>query len=102
MRGEDQVERDTTLLAAGEHISGPAAEEHRTRVARGGRFAGRVVTGPRNVQRLLTHADRNIHHAAGPDRAHTTVATRNREVPRAGQTRHVVGRPGSGGQRDPR
>lgn len=43
-------------------MSGPSAQEYRARVARSARFAGRAVTQVRNVERLLSHADPDIHH----------------------------------------
>jgi integrase len=58
----DQTEQDWQLLNTGEHVSGPAAEDFRNRVATSARFAGRVVIGRRNIQRLLSHADPSIHH----------------------------------------
>lgn len=61
----DQVEEDSARLATGEHVSGPSAQEYRSRLARTARFAGRVVTGVRNVERLLSQADPNIHHGEG-------------------------------------
>lgn len=53
----DQVEEDSARLASGEHVSGPSAQEYRSRVARSARFAGRVVAGVRNVERLLNQTD---------------------------------------------
>lgn len=52
-------------MAAGEHVSGPAATDYRDRVESTHRFAGRVVNRVRNVERLLQHADRSIHHGDG-------------------------------------
>ena len=58
----DQTDEDWTRLQDGEHISGPAAAEYRSRLTRVARFAGRVVNQVRNAERLLTQADPNIHH----------------------------------------
>ncbi|TVT36819.1 hypothetical protein FNH05_25285 [Amycolatopsis rhizosphaerae] len=61
----EQIDDDATHLLDGEHVSGPSAQEYRSRIARSARFAGRVVTGVRNVERLLHQADPNIHHGEG-------------------------------------
>ena len=61
----DQVEHDSLTLAAGEHVSGLAADEYRARVERTASFAGRVVTGAGNVERLLEQADPAIYHGQG-------------------------------------
>ncbi|MFF2411684.1 hypothetical protein [Streptomyces sp. NPDC058092] len=61
----DQIEEDTRRLEAGEHVSGPSAQEYRNRVAGSAPFAGRVVTGVRNVERILEQADPAIHHGQG-------------------------------------
>lgn len=61
----EQIDDDSTHLLSGEHVSGPSAQEYRSRIARSARFAGRVVTGVRNVERLLHQADPNIHHGEG-------------------------------------
>ncbi|MGW3622559.1 hypothetical protein [Streptomyces sp. NPDC000880] len=58
----EQNDQDARLLDAGEHVSGPAADEYRHRVRRRARFAGRVVTAGRSVQRLLDQTNPNIHH----------------------------------------
>ncbi|WP_055469080.1 hypothetical protein [Streptomyces ardesiacus] len=58
----EQNEQDAQLLEAGEHVSGPAAEEYRHRVRTRARFAGRVVTASRSVERLLDQTNPNIHH----------------------------------------
>ncbi|WP_406351370.1 hypothetical protein OH738_01215 [Streptomyces hirsutus] len=50
------------LLDAGEHVSGPAADEYRHCVRRRARFAGRVGTAGRSVERLLDQVNPNIHH----------------------------------------
>ena len=61
----EQIGQDRAFLDDGEHVSGPAAEEYTTRVARAAAFAGQVVTGVRNSERLLAHADPNVHHGDG-------------------------------------
>lgn len=58
----EQSDHDRDLLAAGEHVSGPAAAQYKARVARMARFAGRNVTGVRNAERLLASTDADIHH----------------------------------------
>jgi len=58
----EQNEQDARLLEAGEHVSGPAADEYRHRVRTRARFAGRVITAGRSIERLLEQADPNIHH----------------------------------------
>jgi hypothetical protein len=58
----EQIEQDTALLGSGEHVSGPAAQEYRSRVASSVRFAGQVVSQVRNIERLLNQADPSIHH----------------------------------------
>jgi integrase len=58
----EQTEQDAARLADGEHVSGPSADEYRARTARSAQFVGRVVSGVRNVERLLTQTDANIHH----------------------------------------
>jgi integrase len=59
----EQNEQDWTQLRTDEHVSGPAADEYRARVAGAARFTGRVVSSRRNVHRLLTQVDTAIHHA---------------------------------------
>jgi hypothetical protein len=52
----DQAQQDMTGLRDGEHVSGPSADEYRTRVERAAAFAGRTVTGsatPRGCWRPL-------------------------------------------------
>lgn len=61
----DQIEEDTRRLEAGEHVSGPSAQEYQARVERAAPFRGRVVTGVRNAERLLGQADPAIHHGQG-------------------------------------
>jgi integrase len=61
----EQTEQDHTLLSGGEHVSGPAAAEYRTRVTHAHRFAGRAVHRVRNVERFLASVDPSIHHGEG-------------------------------------
>lgn len=61
----DQIEEDTRLLEDGEHVSGPSAQEYRDRVTQSAPFAGRVVMGVRNAERLLEQADPAVHHGQG-------------------------------------
>jgi hypothetical protein len=58
----DQAEYDAAGLRDGEHVSGPSAAEYQARVERTAAFAGRTVTGVRNVTRLLASVDPDIHH----------------------------------------
>jgi hypothetical protein len=58
----EQSEFDAAILRAGEHVSGPSAAEYRIRVERAAAFAGRTVTGVRNVTRLLASVDPDVHH----------------------------------------
>ncbi|MEU7015899.1 integrase [Streptomyces sp. NPDC046385] len=61
----DQIEEDGRRLEAGEHVSGPSAQEYRARVIQSAPFAGRVVAGVRNAERLLEQADPAVHHGQG-------------------------------------
>ncbi|WP_405364847.1 integrase [Kitasatospora sp. NBC_00039] len=61
----EQNEQDARLLNEGEHVSGPSADEYRHRVRARARFAGRVVTAGKSVERLLDQANPNIHHGEG-------------------------------------
>ncbi|MFD9654844.1 hypothetical protein [Streptomyces mirabilis] len=61
----DQVEQDSERLAAGEHVSGPSADEYRVRVERAASFEGRVVTSAGSAERLLEQADPAIYHGQG-------------------------------------
>jgi len=61
----DQIDQDRDHSRGGEHVSGPAAAEYRTRVERAAPFAGRAVTSIRNAERLLANVDPNIHHGDG-------------------------------------
>ena len=78
----DQIEEDARRLEAGEHVSGPSAQEYRDRVTQPAPFAGRVVAGVRNAERLLEQADPAVHHGQGMTcvwRA-TTAACRNAKL----------------------
>jgi integrase len=61
----DQAADDLDHLSAGEHVSGPSAEEYRRRLDRSLPFAGRVTDKVRNAERLLASADPDIHHGKG-------------------------------------
>lgn len=61
----DQVEQDGQHLAAGEHVSGPSADEYRGRMERTASFKGRVVTSAGSVERLLEQMDPAIYHGQG-------------------------------------
>jgi hypothetical protein len=61
----DQVEEDSERLAAGEHVSGPSADEYRVRTERTASFAGRVVTSAGSAERLLEQTDPAIYHGQG-------------------------------------
>jgi integrase len=61
----EQNEQDARLLDAGEHVSGPSADEYRHRVQARARFTGRVVTAGKSVERLLDQVNPNIHHGEG-------------------------------------
>ncbi|MFB6940792.1 integrase [Streptomyces sp. NPDC060286] len=61
----DQVEQDGQRLAAGEHVSGPSADEYRARVERTASFEGRVVTSAGSAERLLEQVDPAIYHGQG-------------------------------------
>jgi hypothetical protein len=61
----DHVDEDWDRLGRGEHVSGPAATEYRTRLQRAAPFAGRAITSLRNADRLLGADDPNIHHGEG-------------------------------------
>lgn len=61
----EQNDDDRTLTEDGEHVSGPSANEYRTRLGRVAKFSGRVVATVRSVERLLNQADPDIHHGEG-------------------------------------
>lgn len=57
---------DEQALAAGEHVSGPAADTYRYRVTAATReFAGRVLTSDRQARDLLGDPRLQIHHGPG-------------------------------------
>ncbi|MEU5108170.1 hypothetical protein AB0H07_38935 [Streptomyces sp. NPDC021354] len=57
---------DEQALAAGEHVSGPAADAYRYRVTAASReFAGRVLTSDRQASDLLGDLRLQIHHGQG-------------------------------------
>jgi hypothetical protein len=92
----EQNEQDARLLESGEHISGPAADEYRHRVRTRARFAGRVVTAGRSVDRLLEQTDPNIHHGEAmtcvwrrETAACRKVAERSRTITEAHQARLI-------------
>jgi integrase len=58
----EQADTDWRHLAGGEHVSGPAASDYRTRIQAARPFAGRAVTSIRAAERLLAAADLSIHH----------------------------------------
>jgi hypothetical protein len=58
----EQNDDDWTRIQDGEHVSGPSADEYRTRLSGVTRFSGRVVRSVRSVERLLDQADPDIHH----------------------------------------
>jgi hypothetical protein len=55
---------DAQRLAGGEHVSGPAAEEYRARVARASKFAGLALTTKAQINNALSNPDLQIHHGA--------------------------------------
>ncbi|MGK9465185.1 hypothetical protein ACSLFT_34925 (plasmid) [Streptomyces sp. G6] len=61
----DQVEQDGQRFAAGEHVSGPSADEYRARVERTASFEGRVMTSAGSAERLLKQMDPAIYHGQG-------------------------------------
>ncbi|RSR98494.1 site-specific integrase [Streptomyces sp. WAC04189] len=61
----DQAEQDGQRLAAGEHVSGPSADEYRARVERTASFEGRMVTSVGSAERLLERMDPAIYHGQG-------------------------------------
>ncbi|MGW1253980.1 hypothetical protein ACWD5Q_02050 [Streptomyces sp. NPDC002513] len=61
----EQISDDAQRLAAGEHVSGPSADEYRRRVAGSADFPGRTVISPRSAARLLAGADPRVHHGEG-------------------------------------
>ncbi|MEU1214043.1 integrase [Streptomyces sp. NPDC005790] len=61
----EQISDDAQRLAAGEHVSGPSADEYRRRVADSADFPGRTVISPRSAARLLAGTDPQVHHGEG-------------------------------------
>ncbi len=61
----EQISDDARRLAAGEHVSGPSADEYRRRVADSADFPGRTVISPRSAARLLAGTDLQVHHGEG-------------------------------------
>jgi len=55
---------DHQRLTLGEHVSGPAADAYRTRVAAGGRYAGLTITTQAQADNALANPSLNIHHGA--------------------------------------
>ncbi|MBT2448026.1 integrase [Streptomyces sp. ISL-43] len=61
----EQISEDARRLAAGEHVSGPSADEYRRRVSGTADFPGRTVISPRSAARLLASTDPQVHHGEG-------------------------------------
>jgi hypothetical protein len=62
----ETLAEDERNLAAGEHVSGPAADAYRQRVAAANReFAGRVLTTDRQARDLMGNPLLQIHHGQG-------------------------------------
>ena len=60
----ETIHDDAQRLEAGEHVSGPAAEEYRARIARARTFAGLTVTTTGQVNAALSNPALQIHHGA--------------------------------------
>lgn len=58
------IHDDAQRLERGEHVSGPAADEYRARVARASTFAGLTVTTKTQINQALSNPDLQIHHGA--------------------------------------
>ncbi|ORA62863.1 integrase [Mycolicibacterium elephantis] len=58
------IHDDSQRLERGEHVSGPAADEYRARVARASTFAGLTVTTTSQINNALSNPDLQIHHGA--------------------------------------
>ncbi len=58
------IHDDSQRLQRGEHVSGPAADEYRARVARASTFAGLTVTTKTQINQALSNPDLQIHHGA--------------------------------------
>jgi len=60
----ETIHDDHQRLTHGEHVSGPAADAYRTRVAAGSRFAGLTITTQTQADNALANPALNIHHGA--------------------------------------
>ncbi|MGQ9411193.1 MULTISPECIES: integrase [Mycolicibacterium] len=60
----ETIHDDAHRLERGEHVSGPAADEYRARVARVHTFAGLTVTTKSQINSALSNPDLQIHHGA--------------------------------------
>jgi hypothetical protein len=60
----ETLHEDHQRLTSGEHVSGPAADDYRHRVAAAGRFAGLTITTAAQADQALTSPHLNIHHGA--------------------------------------
>jgi hypothetical protein len=58
------IHDDSQRRERGEHVSGPAADEYRARVARASTFAGLTVTTKSQINNALSNPDLQIHHGA--------------------------------------
>jgi hypothetical protein len=62
----EKLAEDQQALQSGEHVSGPAAETYRQRVAAAGaEFAGLVLTSPQQARDLLGNPLLQVHHGDG-------------------------------------
>jgi integrase len=83
----EQISDDAQRLAAGEHVSGPSADEYRHRVTGAADFPGRTVISPRSAARLLAGTDPQVHHGQGmtcvwrPETAACRTARLAQELP---------------------
>ncbi|MGA9376959.1 MAG: integrase [Mycobacterium sp.] len=60
----ETLHEDSQRLERGEHVSGPAADEYRARVARASKFAGLTITTNSQINTALSNPDLQIHHGA--------------------------------------
>jgi integrase len=60
----EQLHHDHQQLHRGEHVSGPAADAYRQRIAADSQFAGLTVTTPAQVNNALANPNLQIHHGA--------------------------------------
>lgn len=58
------IHDDSQRLGRGEHVSGPAADDYRARIARASTFAGLTVTTKSQINNALSNPDLQIHHGA--------------------------------------